>query len=540
MESRWIQRTKARLRKLLQSQPQQITGRQIFFREMVRKSQALNTKSARLAFTSAYVMQRHGHHWNELRPEVRASYEQRALVARSVKEVATQEAIEEHETNLTMASASTPEAHTCGAMQASNCHLAAEALQQMQQLWDSAIYGTAVVKDRQQAALKCPPRLSDEDFTALVQSSSLGKRMPLEWCTLTRRLAQCRVELSHSVIACVRDGVWHWYKYCLATLQPVQLVLIPLQELDLAMVGDPAKTIQDWRRQQCQDFQQAWSYSHGEFECQDVFAELAVTDCYLVRQVVHQGPGILTTNSCLEPLGPFLQGRELEKKLRSKAKAAPSAEEPAHKKQVLSGLPAWMGVTHGSANREATSTASSSSGQNPDQIGTEGAADPSEPGVTEEVPLQEIWDTMDEARAAAPNDTDQIADCFREQLLGGAWQIQRTGRVVYGLQSVIKPNNAVHDVAVKFRLPKSAAFEYNIYGEVPASHLSLLWRTRMFFLAEHWVCSGRPRIYPLDSLPQFLLPDALQQQVHSYKGRLAKRRDTILGLLPGSGASQPA
>ena len=344
----WVLKTKARLKKLLQAQPQQISGRQIFFKEMVRKSEAVNRKSDRRAFTSEFIMQRHGARWNELRPQAKAQHEQRAQFARAVKLKQVEEAIEQEEATLSVARLESTEGKLLGAMLASSCRLEGLALNRMQQLWDSPLFTKHVVQNNQRAALTCPEPVPDDRFAALQGKSALPQRVHQEIIALGRRVAQCRKELSNSVIAICDEGCWSWFKFSLAMLQPTTLVMIPLQELELGVIESPPKTIREWSEQQGQEFSQSWKYTLGDVELQDPFVDVAEDACHLVRHTVHQGPGILTSNCPLEPLGAFLKTCDGERPVKAKARhtSAPSQPPPA-KKRAVGQLPAWMTAAHG-------------------------------------------------------------------------------------------------------------------------------------------------------------------------------------------------
>eukprot|EP00971_Amphidinium_carterae_P134129 2657816-Amphidinium_carterae.1 len=54
---------------------------------------------------------------------------------------------------------------------------------------------------------------------------------------------------------------------------------------------------------------------------------------------------------------------------------------------------------------------------------------------------------------------------FKVSLLGGRWQVERTGRSVYGLRCDIGKNTTLHLMAVTWHINKSASFEYNVYSE---------------------------------------------------------------------------
>ena len=415
--------------------------------------------SERRAFTSTYVMQRHGHHWNELRPEQKDVYEQRAAIARGVKLAHIQEAIEEQETALAVAAASTEKATTCGAMLASNCRLQPVSLAKIQQLWDSKIYSDKVVRDSQKSALECPTPVVESTYADLVAKSGLSQKPVIEMCSLSKRIAHCRRELAHSVVGICRDGEWVWFRFAQAILQPIQVVWIPLTELEVSMVENPAVTVADWQHQQGADFQQSWTFVAGDFEVGDVLLDVPLTDIHLIKNTVFQGPGILTTTSSIEPMAAFLQANEAGRVPKAKAKAPSTSQQPPAKKRVLSQVPAWMGVTTGTGQAGASS-ASSSTGA-PSRIAAGVDEDDADTLIqdAEELSLNPLWAELDEARSAQSTHQASVDDNFREHLLGGAWQVQRTGRVVYGLQSVMRPNTIV-DVCSAI-CTRSAAFEYN-------------------------------------------------------------------------------
>ena len=378
------------------------------------KSHGVNKLSDKRAFTSQYVMQRHGQHWAELRPEIREAYEQRAAVARALKAAHIKDALEEQEAVLAVAQSSADTVQTCGGMQASNCRLSSASLSRLQQLWDSEIYNESVVKNSHKSAMECPKPLSDSAFSALGAKSRLSCHSAVELCAVAKRVAHARKELAHSVFGIAVDGEWSWFKLALAVLQPLQLVTLPLQELEAGQLQGFATNSQQWRQSQASDFQQAWKYSPGEYEIADIFRDVPLEAIFLTQRTVHQGPGILTTTGSIESLAAFLTAVEAQRPAKTRAKTPSMSQAPPAKKRNLDQVPQWLGVTHGTAPEGAAGGASSSS-----VSVMHAAVAPSIPEHQELMGEEDVLE-LEDARASQANTQACIDDSFREHLLGGS------------------------------------------------------------------------------------------------------------------------
>eukprot|EP00971_Amphidinium_carterae_P336458 6472834-Amphidinium_carterae.5 len=87
---------------------------------------------------------------------------------------------------------------------------------------------------------------------------------------------------------------------------------------------------------------------------------------------------------------------------------------------------------------------------------------------------------------------DKRLDVFKISLLGGRWQMERTGRNVYGLRCDLVKSTIIEQLASVWQLHKSASFEYNRYSVEGAEILIDCWMERMEFLAILWDEHGRP------------------------------------------------
>ena len=153
-----------------------------------------------------------------------------------------------------------------------------------------------------------------------------------------------------------------------------------------------------------------------------------------------------------------------------------------------------------------------------------------EVATDEPVSADGAWEDLREARAQALEHEDR-SQHFREAVLGGAWNIERSGRALFGIRVDVMTNSVVHPFVKKFGLSLSASFEARVYGERDGHLLSVLWQKRVMGLYEFWVAHGKPDVYPTGLADSVLtgdevgLPDRL-------KGRALKRLNAILQLLP--------
>eukprot|EP00971_Amphidinium_carterae_P345783 6486913-Amphidinium_carterae.1 len=135
----------------------------------------------------------------------------------------------------------------------------------------------------------------------------------------------------------------------------------------------------------------------------------------------------------------------------------------------------------------------------------------------------------------APTETAH-ATKFTLQVQGGAWQVERTGRSLYGVRCFAKRNTTAEHMCRAFHLKMSAAFEFNVHGEAMASALGRLWVHRMSWLRDAWEASGMALAFPFGSLGEFEPPENISHLLSSANAKSLERHAAIASLLP-SGSS---
>ena len=147
--------------------------------------------------------------------------------------------------------------------------------------------------------------------------------------------------------------------------------------------------------------------------------------------------------------------------------------------------------------------------------------------------LQEL--ERDKEQEALHRQEEQWDADFTVHLLGGRWQMERSGRLKYGLRFDLKSQTPLFLFAEKFVLPKSASFDHELYGESLGHLLGTIWMQRHRQLYEHWLEHESPDEFPFLSLPPLPLSDEQERTCNDLSGSRRRRANYYINLQPGDG-----
>ena len=309
--------------------------------------------------------------------------------------------------------------------------------------------------------------------------------------------------------------------------EPMHLITMPLQLQEIQQEAPLQMTRQQWDEAQGVDFAWAWTYLPGVYEHSDIFEGHLDSHLYVIPSSAFKAKGWLVSWSDLTKLSSFLEACTDSEKVTGES----SSQQ--RRPQTTAEVPLWMQSLMG---MEATETASAQSrGQDSSKTTVSRQdsqdRDEAEPDVPEE-PDERLWQELEANRRSFASRAEEIDTQFRMSLLGGAWQVARTGRAVYGLRVDIKKNTALWDFASAFNLKMSQSFENNVYSEAGGQLLSKLWRMRLHQLSVAWETAGRPATFPKDQVDALELEQSDRQALDSLTGKAAKRGQMLLTLLP--------
>eukprot|EP00971_Amphidinium_carterae_P007633 151029-Amphidinium_carterae.2 len=119
---------------------------------------------------------------------------------------------------------------------------------------------------------------------------------------------------------------------------------------------------------------------------------------------------------------------------------------------------------------------------------------------------------------------------FRFDLMGGTWNIARSGKVAYGPRVSAKPNTVASAFLKAFGIANSASFEHGVYGEGVSHQLAALWREVVTRRSVFWHCSGCPSEWPAAEYNEQPFPPDMQMDPALLNARARARREKILGM----------
>ena len=143
-----------------------------------------------------------------------------------------------------------------------------------------------------------------------------------------------------------------------------------------------------------------------------------------------------------------------------------------------------------------------------------------------------VFRSLEDKRCTVKTDESLQQDMFRTSVLGGKWQIQRTGRTIYGIRVDARPKSLAADFCSTFEIAKSSSFEQNVYGEIEGSALAKLWAHRVGFLAAIWEADGRKKSFPRERLSEYEIPEELSSMLKALQGKSRRRAEQIQALAP--------
>eukprot|EP00971_Amphidinium_carterae_P040883 802976-Amphidinium_carterae.1 len=504
-----IERSKARLRKLRQAQPAKLTGRQVFLADAMDRNRQGTAKWRAATCTQQGVMRSHGQHWSELPERKKANYERQASLLRAEKTVGISTAIaarQEELDRLLQQQHEEQQLATPPGMLFSSCQFDRDAKLTFQRLHDQCLYGPAEVMRLRKQFADCPKPLTQQSYddfcsqsllcTSIAESGSPG---------LVTALCFRRDELKHSVL----NWCLEWRGLC---LKPATLVLLPLIHLDITGPLLPTGRISEWLMLQKDDFEWFWSFEAGNYCSGDALADVPPERLYLVQDSLFLRDSLVVSRSSLQLLSSAvdLSKRPSSERKESTVPSRPGSASAASDVMLRPGIATLLDLTHSGTQRRVGAAAASST----PMYAASGVAAAGEDGQDEEehVRLEAAWHDLESQRHNLDVSQDTMDEQFNIRVDGGEWQMQRTGRAVYGMRCSTKRKSLVAAYCSHFGQKGSQAFELNVHGAY-GNPLGSVWRWIVYSHAIHWDREGRPDLFPWASMIEPVMPEALREEL---------------------------
>eukprot|EP00971_Amphidinium_carterae_P203210 4032685-Amphidinium_carterae.1 len=413
-----------------------LSGRQMFVKELADKKRQKNkdlkyrSKTKVLSWNTVFAM--HGEEWHKLNSAKRQSFVRRARDQQVIEQEQLDEQTEELQTRIAIHTARNAELGTKQRppMSHTACRLSPSALQGMRSFVPAVVPQKTGEKQAKHMLSVCPPPLNAARIKQYIAVPDLCATDGPQTCGIVQRLARQRERCLNSVLLVEYNGDSYSYYIALALQRPMHVHLLALD-----------------RRQ------------HLPLD--------AITD---------SGGGMLSG---------------VRKNTGVVIRKLPSEQTRPRKVAVVD--PDWVAAS--AARMHGRDSASSA------VLGDSSESDEDMSSDLEEA----LHDMYEDARAAVTSGAsgtsamhegldDVWSDFFSWQVLAGEWQIERTGRMVYGSRVDVKSGTELHNFVSTHLGAKSASFEDNRFGEKASHLLSRLWAQRVVELNDAWQDLSEPVI----------------------------------------------
>ena len=496
--------------RLLQRNPNKISGRQAFLQERIGGMVLANKrrKQETKPLKTQNMFKLHGSAYEDLSAKQRQRYEVAAANLRSSRDRQLQQSVEEISEAIKVASvqaaSSSTQSRASTTMLFSASPLTSADLDRLGELYKEQCQNKAAAKQAVDARLRCPEPVDRQSLVAAARVHQLQVDALPRLCPLTRLLISNREIFSGSVIIIDNPIEPLYYYICLMVKKPFDLVVLPLQLMENLEKARPRKAT--WSQAVLDDVEFAWDIETENFFRGDPLAGSDLDNVLIVFRVLFVTPNTLISyqpatglRGCLDsPDGPGMSTVLPEPTSDDDVGLLPTASSSSTtlrpwQYQMLGLLP------DGSVPKKDPKTwEKTSAGQEFEDVleDEEGDVD------ADIMAVATVMNEVDAARQSLDESGLGGLDGYKLTVLGGLWQAVRTQRSNYGLKVEAKPGTVVRQMVDLYQMRRSRSFEFNLYSELGARLLVKAWTERMDFLAELWVEAGTPLSDWAHSVPE--------------------------------------
>jgi len=457
--------------KLVKRQPEKISGRQLFFADLVKTAKGPD-QSVLPKETMNLLMSRHTMLFDRISEERKRAYviEAQRLVAEARDEIFGDLAhldsareLQRRRTNLERLE----EAQKC---RLANCRLDTHDLTRMAELWQSGKYTDSCIAGLREVAMEppLPPTESTRERLSAQSDSeaSAGSALPV-WCI---EVCRRRSHLKQSAILWFQDGHEHVVALLFALLQPYTACFVPLtrvQELD--NVPLPSKRDHDGFARENYDHIFAVDWSKRIFG-QDIQVPEG-TDMFVLQELVTVGNSVCSNGNLIEWLD-FLESLPMAPAERAK-QAKAGAEGAKCARPASSEGFAWL-------DRYVN-----------DEVG--GSGDPRSSceqrahavSPLDDEQIEQVFQELESKRQewCQEYNTDDLT--FKTRIFGGKWT-QEHLHVVADAAGGFASTADGREFCRLYGVQNSMRFNFQRYSEPVAVALALHWSRRMEYYYNLW------------------------------------------------------
>ena len=520
----------SQLVKTLKANPNYITGRQVFLRYIMQKASTLETS---LGVGSRYkrprIMKLHGVHWEKLTAAAKRAYEQEAEAERASKQQRRTEDLATLRQELASLRAEAGKSKDPqGSMLISCCALDKASLQRLGSLMQEGSFKGKQLQKVRERCLDCPKPLLSAEMAKLEAVSQLPVRNLKALPDIAKQLCQMRDSFREAVFCVTQEGTDRWMRFLFASQNPFAVFF---QDLDVETVEHRSASVgSGWAEQWSAVHLWQWRLRIGQFLTGSVLEDTDPSKVSVVMRSWFAADGRLLSHDVLQPLLPMLKALAPEQAREPEVLPPATARRRAAEPSLVEKHPWLAAVTSLKEPQERSDREELPDDAAEDSLGDKASEDDGLEGASgQDGDYDELFTALENQRCVLRGDVTAHSDMFRTSLLGGQWQVERTGRTIYGVRVDAKPGTTAAELCAAFKLTKSASFERSVYGEEGGSFLSKLWIHRMSFLCAAWEETGKAKKgLSQQDLSKYELPAEMEAKMQALEGKSLARARGIL------------
>jgi hypothetical protein len=525
-EERHMERLGRQVAKLQAKQPQNIQGRQLYFRDVLGLAGEWSERGRQLPPQFAQtIMRKHGESWSRAPASVKASYEAQASVERSASQQSLSEDIRYAEAQVELARLRAEEQDgRRPPLMLSSCKLSPVGLDNLQTLAASDMFSAAKVQQLRAKAKVAPPPLPLLEQQQLEQAVVEEDKPPQPkppWLVAVCRL---RDHCSDIALAIPSSGGYVFFKFLYATQSPLSAYFALLEEQ-----RQPADTVvitgDNWEQVAMSSHEHQFRIDFGRPTVWDELPPAPEAQLRVLTGLWHQGGNVLVSDAATIPFKDFLSG--LPPLKEQKSRVAPAR----HTGRV--GNPGDLVTTHPFLEHflsETIGRAASSNSPGARPVDLDAPDEESQP--LDDEALAAAFDELHKAREAWGPTEESLGDDFKVNLLGGAWSLQTKGKAVVACLASAKTARATN-WCIQYGMHRSGRFEVSLYGEQAAQTFARAWAHRMQFFLDLYLASGESQYrYTQGDKDSYLEPTEFTALASTLKGKVLARAAQLRGTFP--------
>eukprot|EP00971_Amphidinium_carterae_P348405 6490470-Amphidinium_carterae.2 len=385
----------------------------------------------------------------------------------------------------------------------------------------------AQIAKRVKATLEsCPAPAPENTVQRLLAHSRLNEPTPVVSSALGREVARLRTTYTDSVFLFHSEGEdTVCLKLLMAKILPTTLIWLRLLPVHVSAVEicDRNKV---WSGVQSVPPTCLWSYDVSDISVVDPFLAVDIGSVDIFMTSRFAGNALLLTYDDCCPMQTIHTSLRRTLPGRTRVQTGIGAASKRLKRPESSS----------SSSESSSEQAECVEGESV-PVSSEGIQEESEPPLSDDDVDEKRWT---EAYAALEIDREairvqdmQVDEWFRFDLMGGAWNISRSGKVAYGPRVSAKPNSLAAAFLKTFGVANSASFEHSTYGEQISHKLAALWKEEVTRKALFWHAEGSPPLWPQEKYTSAPHPPECDMDPSLLNARARTRREKILAIPVG-------